>query len=994
MGNVLLMLKRMISAGAAALLLGAAGCIAPEKTENATPEERENAVGTAYLGEDVLWRPRENLLFHMKDELGSGFRLRFTVRDMNTYIHAPAPLYFQVVGPDDRILVSARLEDDGITGGNFVHQDGIYDPFADFRYRQYHRANTPGGMPPGKSRSPYLRNPEKLPFRVVELDVPAGGKGLYRVLVTGRWDHFISMTSDRPIPTAIHPGTGPLAVVGKSLAKSWFYVPEDAKDIVISVTEEELPYSVKMTLRDESGKIVDSAKAKGFCTFLMPRNIRKGAVYQLEIAGAKPGTCLHGRGFPFVFAPDAATAKAIRGGLEMDEKGRTSLHHFTRVFRNWSDRLKAADLEVKAAPGRHKKTLEFQKTKFTLKQVAEALKKQNLDPASPEFGSLEGRFPRGPRYIDVLVAAASLDVPGNPYYGNRSLVNRCLLAAVPLMNRMSSIYRFDGADMPFIRPDKVTEFWDVSTRSNWYGLGLDPWHVSIPSGLGRLLDQFPAEVRDSWKQVYRLWASGRKNMHVAEVSNQWGYNMSSMVRIYNWLGDADLKMEIQRAQRLVASPNLYGRIEPDRTSFDDRIGKLDTDAGFTDAGYMPEQFGFDGEYTCEQTWLWGDIWKQFPCEDTVRWFDRFNILKTHLTMLKRDGQEKNFNTFSHTCSPTDLNFRTRYMTHKNGQPAEMIGRVTYLDLWKGEKGVAPAKPWPCLEPGDFVRKIAEKYLFIKSGRTYSILYTGPRLQPWCDWSEIVLRGTNSLDLDGPAAMGYGGYDRATKPGALSGVYMQGYGVAILGQNHTVGDSNTVWGRARKPLFRVWRKADVNPEVFASCYAQPEISFRENEKRYVIREKIPLVPLDVTRTLQFDGEKIHVRGEIRALADFDCQELNHSIPFAADDKTVSIALGNRTAPLALPKTVDTPTRPKAPTRSLETVRWNNPPFRADRIVVKDKNGSTMRITFDKPYDFRLLTPFRYRAIASSGGSFVMRFPAKLKQGEVIRFAYTIEPGEKQ
>ncbi len=994
MGNVLLMLKRMISAGAAALLLGAAGCIAPEKTENATPEERENAVGTAYLGEDVLWRPRENLLFHMKDELGSGFRLRFTVQDMNTYIHAPAPLYFQVVGPDDRILVSARLEDDGITGGNFAHQDGIYDPFADFRYRQYHRANTPGGMPPGKSRSPYLRNPEKLPFRVVELDVPAGGKGLYRVLVTGRWDHFISMTSDRPIPTAIHPGTGPLAVVGKSLAKSWFYVPEDAKDIVISVTEEELPYSVKMTLRDESGKIVDSAKAKGFCTFLMPRNIRKGAVYQLEIAGAKPGTCLHGRGFPFVFAPDAATAKAIRGGLEMDEKGRTSLHHFTRVFRNWSDRLKAAGLEVKAAPGRHKKTLEFQKTKFTLKQVAEALKKQNLDPASPEFGSLEGRFPRGPRYIDVLVAAASLDVPGNPYYGNRALVNRCLLAAVPLMNRMSSIYRFDGADMPFIRPDKVTEFWDVSTRSNWYGLGLDPWHVSIPSGLGRLLDQFPAEVRDSWKQVYRLWASGRKNMHVAEVSNQWGYNMSSMVRIYNWLGDADLKMEIQRAQRLVASPNLYGRIEPDRTSFDDRIGKLDTDAGFTDAGYMPEQFGFDGEYTCEQTWLWGDIWKQFPCEDTVRWFDRFNILKTHLTMLKRDGQEKNFNTFSHTCSPTDLNFRTRYMTHKNGQPAEMIGRVTYLDLWKGEKGVAPAKPWPCLEPGDFVRKIAEKYLFIKSGRTYSILYTGPRLQPWCDWSEIVLRGTNSLDFDGPAAMGYGGYDRATKPGALSGVYMQGYGVAILGQNHTVGDSNTVWGRARKPLFRVWRKADVNPEVFASCYAQPEISFRENEKRYVIREKIPLVPLDVTRTLQFDGEKIHVRGEIRALADFDCQELNHSIPFAADDKTVSIALGNRTAPLALPKTVDTPTRPKAPTRSLETVRWNNPPFRADRIVVKDKNGSTMRITFDKPYDFRLLTPFRYRAIASSGGSFVMRFPAKLKQGEVIRFAYTIEPGEKQ
>ena len=136
-------------------------------------------------------------------------------------------------------------------------------------------------------------------------------------------------------------------------------------------------------------------------------------------------------------------------------------------------------------------------------------------------------------------------------------------------------------------------------------------------------------------------------------------------------------------------------------------------------------------------------------------------------------------------------------------------------------------------------------------------------------------------------MGYGGYDRAAKPGALSGVYIQGYGVAILGQNHTAGDSNTVWGRARKPLFRVWRKADVNPEVFASCYAQPEISFHEKEKRYVIGEKIPLVPLEVTRTLRFDGEKIHVRGEIRALADFDGRELNHSIPFASDGKRVRL-----------------------------------------------------------------------------------------------------------
>ncbi len=116
--------------------------------------------GTEYLGADVLWRPREWLIFNMLNEQGKGFDLTFTVRDMNTYVQAPAPVFFFVIGPDSRILVRQFLEDDGITGGDFKHQDGIYDPFADFRYRQWHRANSPGGMPAHKTRSPYLEHPK------------------------------------------------------------------------------------------------------------------------------------------------------------------------------------------------------------------------------------------------------------------------------------------------------------------------------------------------------------------------------------------------------------------------------------------------------------------------------------------------------------------------------------------------------------------------------------------------------------------------------------------------------------------------------------------------------------------------------------------------------------------------------------------------------------------------------------------------------------------
>lgn len=176
-----------------------------------------------------------------------------------------------------------------MTGGDFARQDGHYDPYADFRYRQFHRANSPGGVPPEKERSPYLEHPEKLPFRVVELEVPADGPGLYRVLVTGRYDHFISMTPDRPIPTGIHPGTGPLNLAGNHLEKSFFYLPDTPGDVALALSEETLPYAGKLALRDGEGRLIREAEADGFYTFLFFDDLEKGRVYQLDIANANAG---------------------------------------------------------------------------------------------------------------------------------------------------------------------------------------------------------------------------------------------------------------------------------------------------------------------------------------------------------------------------------------------------------------------------------------------------------------------------------------------------------------------------------------------------------------------------------------------------------------------------------------------------------------------------------------------------------------------------------
>ena len=56
------------------------------------PVWRGEVAGTDYLGPDVLWRPREWLIFHMHDSEGTGFDLTVTARDMNTYLQGQRPL--------------------------------------------------------------------------------------------------------------------------------------------------------------------------------------------------------------------------------------------------------------------------------------------------------------------------------------------------------------------------------------------------------------------------------------------------------------------------------------------------------------------------------------------------------------------------------------------------------------------------------------------------------------------------------------------------------------------------------------------------------------------------------------------------------------------------------------------------------------------------------------------------------------------------------------
>ncbi len=942
------------------------------------PAWRGEVPGTEYLGPDVLWRPREWLVFHMQDEVGTGFGLSLTVRDMNTYLQGPRPVMLWIVGPNDKTLVREIMPDDGVVAGNEQYRDGIYDVYCDFRYREWHRIHSPGQYPPGKQRSPYLTHPEELPARGMSVKVPAAGKGLYRVVIVASWDHWVSVTPDRPIATGIHPGSGPLYVHGNRLNEAYLYVPPDVEDIAVSVSEEIQPFNWKIRLEDEAGTTVGETMPRTFMSYLIhtPAADKGDCVYTLRVTGKTPGACLHMRGVPFVLCPDQATAQKIRGGLEVDKRGRQTFHSNQRVLYKWADSLKPADLKVDPAEVDLDAVADGSLRK-ALGQVPELLACQDLQPDSPTYGQLLGEgLPGGA--VDMLARAAGAKDEANPYYGNPALVRRVLLARLHDLSKLSPHFWYEAKnDFPCTLEVAENNLGSIPMRSNWYSLGIDSRHSASAVHMKEVMaGALPPDVIEAWKQSLRLWIGGRWMMHCGDTTNQWTYNMASVLQIWKFLGDDEILDMLRRHSRIMTTPGLLGRTEPDGTPYSHKSSVGYTraaDLAMTGAGYLADGWGMDCQYTVEQVMNMGRVWEVIKEPSLVEWWNKFYYLKTHLTLPKRGVHT--VKCFAETCSPADLNFRTRYYTHKSGLPLEAADMVVYGDLWRNQEQ-EPRKPWPCLEEGSFTRVIDNKFYFIKTPEYYSISYGGPVLS---DWSNLTIAEVKdgSAKLVGYASMGYGGHQRkSTKPGGLSAVFVPNCGPTILGSNSDLWYSNTTWGRRKTPVCAKWAEGSVDPTLVASAFAHPYTSFDENGRVYRRSGTLTYAPLAFARTIHFEDDRIVVTVELTATDDLDLVELYECIPYFADDRIVRIfdADLNETRQLQI----------MGPAGDGQDADMSTVSMRAFDSAAESGAGSA--VIFDKLYECQQAEPLRYRSVASATRSFSLPLPHRMAAGErhVVRY----------
>ena len=816
---------------------------------------------SSMLGPQKFFRPRDNMTFYFYDQQGGGFDIRVAVRDLNLNLEGERPAYFFLVDPDGKIIDTKLVKDDGITKNEFRYKDGLSDLWLDLRYRAYHRAFSPNGLPPGKIRSPKLDDPAKVKPQIVTLKVPANGKkGVYRLGVSSCYDHFISVTPSRKMLEGVHPGQCGLYIHKDQFAKgAYLYLPENTQAVSFVTTEEVTPFGA--VIETPFGKVVSG---KGYVNFLKVDQAPKNQVIKFSVKTKNPGTMFHFRGAPMILCGTEEAAKA---------------------FANYEDPVVTRLKKVKTDNPEEKEFL------------------RRLCGFSHCFGFRS--------YHDAPVSAKHLN------------------------------------------PDM---------RSNWWDFG-DGWFKTYPKNLS-------AQVKADAANLMEKWACFRYTMDLSTCVNQWGKISEQLAYMYHFTKSPLIKASAEFNVRRMCTPDATGRANPDKDTF---LSGLETDSGMATCGVMCEGLGHDNEYNLETDLHLTQVYKYLPMPEIVKYQDTYYKLKTHLTLPRYHTVPTR--PFDQTVSPTDINFRTRFYTHKS---SALWDKISYGDLWTptipNKKSV-----WPAMETKPFIRMPGKRYAFVNTGKYYAIVYLGWNFPMWQGWAITKTTGTTK-EIASFMAPGYGTWQRAAaKPGAISAIWVPGCGPVLLGNNHNAMYSNIMWAKTEI----TYSKGAVcqDPEMALESDAPAVRSFDEKTRTVTVKGEIPQTGLKTFRTVELKDDKLLFTVTLTPTKDIVLKELWETIPLFAEKR--KLAFDGKVFQFPAPKTTGV-------MKIYKDMQGYSglPPFHAQKVSLTSANGKGMEIDFGKKQTLVLTQVLKYRKEAAAMSGISIKLPTTFRKGQVYRFTYTI------
>lgn len=417
----------------AALVVMFAGVLAPA---------RSTLAGDA---DGVDLRLIQGATAYVANPQGVAFDVSVDVRQWHLLENGPRELLIKVYDPDGRVVARRVVEDDGVTGTALLPEAGGWDHEMWYYTMLYSRGTQP------MMRWSSFTDPARLAAitkRTVDFKVPAGKKGVYRVLLAGSRDHVATLRVSGGLKYGV--AGHPLWMHGHGdvLNRSFVYVPRGTAGINIGFAEYDQPVTRHFKITAADGTVLWNGTARGgfqsdyikdlagkyddqlLTVEVTPAPVGvpamdlsattqpasapvepKGDSPVKHVAAAPLGdfmmhiqfsrtdtkTYRAGSGVPAIYCPDAETAKLVQGGAIYHD-GLVLWHGYQVRFYEWvKANLKPEDMIVRDAQGNEIKPTEGKSYGWG----AKALEYKGLKEA-PGFVPLNGAH-EPPPLCDMLM---------------------------------------------------------------------------------------------------------------------------------------------------------------------------------------------------------------------------------------------------------------------------------------------------------------------------------------------------------------------------------------------------------------------------------------------------------------------------------------------------------------------------------------------------------------------------------------------------------------
>jgi len=199
------------------------------------------------------YRLYEGLTLLVNNPDGKAFKFTLDVRDLNLTEPGPRELLFKIYDPSGKAVVREVIPDDGITTPIGQGPTGGWDHESWYYLHQYNHGTAP------MLRWSALAAPDRLaatPVRSFERSIPAGVKGIYRIVLVGVRDHVVTTKLDPALPSAVAANPFFLHVLGNTFGKRFVFIPKGTTGLALNIVQHDRPRSRAVTVRDEAGAVV------------------------------------------------------------------------------------------------------------------------------------------------------------------------------------------------------------------------------------------------------------------------------------------------------------------------------------------------------------------------------------------------------------------------------------------------------------------------------------------------------------------------------------------------------------------------------------------------------------------------------------------------------------------------------------------------------------------------------------------------------------------